>query len=336
MKHFRSLVGVLLILLLVFAVSAISAQGAIKMGDVVAGTLVADSGGDSYVISLSAGDIISVAVDSDVFDAVVYVNDAAGTELAYEDYGGEGNNALALFIAPADGDYTIVAAGWSSSAEGDYTVSVVGIVPDMLAYDSSVDASYVDEVSHYFVLDGMAGDVINIFADSGEQDMDMEFTLYNLAGETLATNSDGSAGVDPAIVRFLVPENGKYVLESSSWFDELVTGVLTVTVETTKLLQVDAGPITITVGDRFDYDVVRFTGVTNGTYRISLVSQGSTITANATIAIDDWSEINLHIEGALQGNMDFLAPHDGYVEVVVEPGFWSDGVTIEINIEAVD
>lgn len=336
MKHFRSLIGIGLIVMLVFAVSAVSAQGSISAGDSITGTLAEGSEGDQYVISMTAGEIIIVAVDSDAFDAVVYVNDAAGTELVYEDYGGEGNNALATFIAPADGDYTIIAKGWSSSAVGDYTVTVTGIVPTVLKYDGAVDASYDNEVTKYFSFTGAAGDVIHIWGNSGEQDMDMEFTLYDITGEELASNSDGAAGVDPAIVRFLVPADGQYFLESASWFDELATGLFTITIETADLLQVDDGPITLTIGDRFDYDVVRFTGVTNSRYQMAFVSPGSTITANATIDIDGWTEVNFHIEGAFQGTMDFLSPREGYVDVVIEPGFFSDGLTVEFGVVPVE
>lgn len=336
MKQLSKLIGIAVMLLLVFSLSSVYAQDAINPGDIVTGTLTADSGGVPYVISLSVGDIISVALDSDAFDAVVYIHDAAGTELLSEDYGGEGNNAVANFFAPANGDYTILARGWSSSAEGDYTLTVTGVVADELAYDSSLDVSMDNEVSHYFKFKGAEGDVLHIFVDSGEQDLDMELALYNLSGEVIAENSDGGAGVDPALVRVMLPASGLYIVEMTSWFDEPATGVLTVTSETAELLQLDDGALTLSIGERFEYDVVRFTGVTNGLYRISMVSPSNTITANATIDIDGWTEINLHIEGALQGTMDFYSPRDGWVDIVVEPGFWSEGMTVEIGIDALD
>jgi len=132
MKRLSKLIGITVVLLLVFGISSVYAQDTINAGDVVTGTLTAESEGMPYVISLSAGEIISVALDSDAFDAYMYIYDAAGTELLSEDYGGEGNNVVVNFFAPANGDYTILARGWSSSAAGDYTLSVTGIVADEL------------------------------------------------------------------------------------------------------------------------------------------------------------------------------------------------------------
>ena len=127
------------------------------------------SGRENFV----SGDMISVALDSETFDAYIYIYDAAGTELLAEDYGGEGNNALAKFIAPADGDYTILARGWSSSAAGDYTLTVIGIAADELTYNTPFDVGLDNETFHFFKFEGMEGDVLNIIVNSGEQDLDM-------------------------------------------------------------------------------------------------------------------------------------------------------------------
>jgi len=70
-----------------------------------------------------AGQTLTVMLDSQAFDPVLYISGPDGSNLARDDDGGEGNNSLAVVNLAEDGTYTLYVTGFGDST-GSYEVSI--------------------------------------------------------------------------------------------------------------------------------------------------------------------------------------------------------------------
>lgn len=72
-------------------------------------TQIDTAGGDTFIFDGTAGDVITIAANSTVFDPLIIVTDVNGRELARDDDSGPGFNALITNLRiPATGQYLIV------------------------------------------------------------------------------------------------------------------------------------------------------------------------------------------------------------------------------------
>lgn len=93
--------------------------GTITYGNSVSDELTGDVQQAIYSFDGRAGDIITIALDSEDFDVTVILLNAAGDELTRDDDGGPGLNALISgYTLPADGQYQIVVDGYRG-VQGD-------------------------------------------------------------------------------------------------------------------------------------------------------------------------------------------------------------------------
>ena len=100
-------------------------QGALTRGEDP--ELAYDELYDVYVFRARAGERVQIRLNSDAFDAMLYVGRGSGRafeELASNDDGDDGLNSRILFTAPETGDYVIRAAALSSGGEGPYVLSL--------------------------------------------------------------------------------------------------------------------------------------------------------------------------------------------------------------------
>lgn len=70
-----------------------------------------------------AGDTLTVELDSNDFDAMLYVSNPDGSNLTQDDDGGDGTDSLAVTTLPADGAYTIYVTSLSDNT-GSYELTV--------------------------------------------------------------------------------------------------------------------------------------------------------------------------------------------------------------------
>lgn len=77
----------------------------------------------AWTLSLAEPAEVSLAttVAWDDLDTVLYVHDAAGTEVARDDDGGEGR-ASAVTVSLAEGDHTVTVVGFDEAAVGPFTI----------------------------------------------------------------------------------------------------------------------------------------------------------------------------------------------------------------------
>ncbi|MEN1727464.1 MAG: PPC domain-containing protein [Pseudomonadota bacterium] len=71
-----------------------------------------------------AGQTVTIMLESDSFDTVLYVSNPDGSNLARDDDGGENNNSEAVINLPETGTYTIYVTGFSEST-GSYEITVL-------------------------------------------------------------------------------------------------------------------------------------------------------------------------------------------------------------------
>lgn len=102
-----------------------SVTGSIGVGETVTGTAAGSTVG--YDIVLDAGQTVTIDLNSEEFDTYLRVNDASGTEIAFNDDVDLMNsnlNSQLEFTAPSSGTFTIVVDSFGGSPIGSYTLSV--------------------------------------------------------------------------------------------------------------------------------------------------------------------------------------------------------------------
>ena len=77
---------------------------------------------DEWSYDAVAGERVVIIMESEEIDAYLVVLEDDGTEVARDDDGGTGLNARADFLAPATGQYTILATSAGSGQSGRYTI----------------------------------------------------------------------------------------------------------------------------------------------------------------------------------------------------------------------
>jgi hypothetical protein len=96
------------------------------------GTLLADGprGHDGRLLSRhefegNAGDTVSITLESDDFDTVLFVNLPNGRSLGMNDDEGDGTNSKLDVVLPEDGVYVLYVSAYDEDGEGDYVVRII-------------------------------------------------------------------------------------------------------------------------------------------------------------------------------------------------------------------
>ena len=139
-----------------------------------------DRYGDTWIFDGTAGDIITVAMNSDEFNTYLELYAVDGETLLVEDNdGGEGTDSIIdAYELPESGRYTLIAGGESRSDQGAYSLTLKihagGRGDGTLSYGDMVrgQVDSLDGEAWYFR--GCAGDVFTISARSTEFDTYLE------------------------------------------------------------------------------------------------------------------------------------------------------------------
>lgn len=307
--------------------------------DTISGELTADEPEFFYEFTGKEGELISLYFASDAFDPYLVLNDDAGNELTSADDDAESlNSRVALFVLPYSGTYTVVgtsydyANGYTDSLEGAFTLTLERVVVQEATYDTPFTVTLTNEAQQqYFAFDGVAGDVIRISADSADS-VDSALVLYDPTGTEVAFDDDGGIGFDPEIARFVVLENGRYVL-MSRLVGGAVGGEVSVLIERRALNSLDDGARTITLNAKQSSDALTFEAEAGQVLTMTLSVKSGTpsqISVSATQEGETLMSYETAYGIAPVTTLSFVVPYDGTLNVQVS--HFGAGISLEIDL----
>jgi len=265
--------------------------------------LTLDLPAQSYLFSGEAGQIISIRLSSDTFDAYLSLSDENGIELASDDDSGGGLNALiGPFELPYTGDYELFVSSYSYAmfqdpVEGAYLLEVNNATIDILEMDSLEEGVISDDAPlAIYEFEGTMGDVIGVSLESSV--FDAYLVLQDEAGTPLATNDDGGTGLNAFIGPFVLPYSGSYhLVVGNSVYSGLpqTTGTFTLSLESADLNPIAYNePLSVEFGDAASVHYFTFNAEVGDVVDLVVDSGGSIDTVmsvtspdNVEIAMDD-------------------------------------------------
>ncbi|MEO8607614.1 MAG: PPC domain-containing protein [Chloroflexota bacterium] len=220
------------------ATTIASNGGAINLNAQVSGELAQDGSNASYTFEGSAGQVVTITLESNDFDAYLALQGPDGTEIASDDDGAGSLNArIADFSLPDDGTYTVVVTGANNFSTGKFTLSTATsaieatatpgpIVPGSISIGQTLDST-LDQAPNTHTFAGKAGQVISIEVDSS--DFDAYVQLKDANGIELASDDDSAGNLNALIENFTLPTDATYAIVVSS-FDNTASGDYKLTV----------------------------------------------------------------------------------------------------------
>ncbi len=211
---------------------------------------------DMYQVSLGHAQGLTVDIDtpggSDL-DSYVRIFDESGSQVASHDneddgYGTGSTDSFISFHAPRTGNYTIAVSGsgnWNYESEragtgtngslGDYDLKLTSgaveapgdaISGAMLlspapttAYAGTIgDHAFTRKDVDFFAVDLVAGDTLEVDAQTPTGSLDSYLRLFNASGEELVETDDGGTGTD-AMFEFQAASTGTYYIGVSSRYN---------------------------------------------------------------------------------------------------------------------
>ncbi len=164
-------------------------------------------------------------------DPLLLLSDSQGRELASDDDGGGGKNALIKdFLLPADGLYTITATRFEMAAgqtSGPYRLELM--LPDLvlqdlpagtqlLAWDRAVEARLDNETpARLYAIQGGADDVVTITMDRNSGNLDAVLNLRDAEQQLLVSDDDTGPGRNARIGDYVLPADGIYLVEATRY-----------------------------------------------------------------------------------------------------------------------
>ncbi len=318
--NIRKLMIILLMLVLMVAAGSVMAQETIDIGDTVEGTLVAGERVD-YTFTADEGDIISIDMRAD-FDAYLYLLDADGTELTRDDDGGEGTNSLIRgFVIPADGTYTIQAAGFGDRGDGSFTLALREFDAIFAAVGETVMAEFDGDISELtFVIMAEIGQVLDIVVDSGNL-LDTRMDVIHPFGYNVASNDDAPGTVDPALEAVSIDTEGQYIISiTASNPNATLVGSFELTITEAALVSLDDGPVDLS----FDFDsfetIVVFEGMAGETITLTVTLEDISGFASPYFELRQSGEQigNFNTRGVDSITVSFEIPEDGEIRLSVQ------------------
>lgn len=206
-------------------------KGTLTYGDVQEATINALDG-DRWTFEGSAGDVVTLAMQSEEIDSYLEISDPTGDFLVANDDERPGNkNALirALYLK-TDGIYTVTARSLLGD-EGDYTLTLTQETPTepaALTIGSPVIAILEEENSltgEQWTFEGKRDELITVIMDSSDLDPYLELT--DSEGVTIASDDDGGDGFNARISNFRLPADDTYTIKAGAAFRNSGAYVLT-------------------------------------------------------------------------------------------------------------
>lgn len=282
---------------------------------------------DFYTFNGTSGQAVSISQSSTSFDTFLYLLDAEGNVVDFNDDSGEGTNSripvdAGVITLPFTGQYIIGANSYDEGVTGNYTVSLntdSNCNPASITYNQTVNGTLAatdcnvgigGEIFYtdLYRFNGTAGQQISIAMNSAA--VDSFLILHTPSGEGSLENDNGGGGSNARIPAgsgtFTLPESGVYTIEAST-FNSAETGAYTLIL---------TGPATNPVPARrfFDYD-----GDARADISVFRPAEGTWYISNSSNGLLRSASFGLPTDRLVPADYD----GDGKTDIAVyRDGFW--------------
>lgn len=259
--------------------------GPISIGSTVTGQLTSDVPVVQYTFDATAGQVVTISLNSDEFDSYLTLNDAVGNFLTFDDDGGGGLNArIDSYAIPADGTYIIYVTSTDGTGTGSFTLSLEAsqglphtevFTPEPTTTEIAPTELPPTEVTPVNTGEGQPiefGQTV-----TGSLDSSQTFSLYTFQGEAgdVVVITMSASGFAPYV--YLTEPNLDYTLASSSSDSSATTTVL--------------GPFTLSDSATYTVNATSYYGDGAGSYtlrvdRVSVTAVNIGDTASLTVGGD--------------------------------------------------
>jgi|GEM_PF-6669443 len=308
------------------------------INEVITGELTLESPEYLYEFTGKEGEVVSISLKSNDFDAYLSLLDQDGNELIFSDDDGESLDALlSVFVLPYSGSYSVVATSYENAYDysedltGDFTFTFSRVVTSRIAYDTPTSISMMSTQNvHYFTLSATVGDVFGIEV-TGDAAVDSTLAIYDFTGTELVFDDDGGSGYHPEIVRFVATETADYlvVLRALSGSGD---GNLTLNIQRGEPNTLEQ-PRTLLLSGKQNSDVLVLEAEAGQIVEITLTVKSGSVSSLSVIASQDGETLMQYSTSyGMAGTMtlSFGVPESGIVNLQVEN--FGAGMSLEVGV----
>lgn len=192
---------------------AVRAGGRLEVDRPAEGELTHSDEEGIWVFEGMQGQEISLAAGSEAFDTVIRVLSPNGEEIAWDDDGGGGTDALAVVILPRTGKYQARVTSLDG-AVGAYEVALGAVELERLDLNTPSEGKLAGSgETGLWVFEGMQGQAVSVTARS--ETFDTVVRLISPTGEEIARDDDGSS----SLAAGFLPSSGQYRVEVTALSD---------------------------------------------------------------------------------------------------------------------
>jgi len=196
-----------------------------------------------------------------------------------------------------------------------------------------IEVSEVDTIE--FIYDGEEGDVITIIVEASDSETDTRLILLDEDGDEVATDDFSGSGLNPALVRIVLPEDGEYTILIEDWDELELDDSFEVTLYEVDLLDLNDDAQTVEIGDEIQLERMILEVEEDETYflffRMSDVAE-SVVYVDLLFEDDFFAATRVSFTGTDTYAFAFVADDDGVITLELAYSSF-DGDEIDITVE---
>ena len=280
-----------------------------------------DGGANAYTVTSAANGLAAITLEpleDDLDLELTFISDA-NVELARTALISDRPGTITFPVA-AGRTYAVVVDFWFASDRltGSFRLSLDIIQPQPLFIDTPYAAEVSDFAVQYFTFEATAGETVHITADSGSrpgiEGVDTQLELIAPDGTRIARDSSNGPYLNPAITRVTLPQDGRYHVILQPEGDRVGSGSVDLLVESAEPYNLSTGQVTVTLGERFDQEVIRFDAEPGVHYRLRISPEAQSVEINIEIEGETFDTIDLTADNISRLVFDFTLPDEAQPE----------------------
>lgn len=338
--HKKLMSSILLIFMLTFSINAIVlAQNTAQVGETLEGG-ISDT---QWELFLESGQVVQIDLQSEAFDTILDLRNAAGELLmSNDDLDFPSNqNSQIIFTAPETGTYILgIRSFGSDSPDGAYTLTIeeLELTNRMsggeLTYGSQETIVPNGAIIIEFTFNGEVGEVVNISAVS-DLNEDTSLLLYDPNGNEVASADDSRSSINPFVIRFNLPESGEYRIEIRGFNEQALFAPLIISLEATEELLLNETAQSIALGSSQTQDIMVLNVQARQAYLINIrldretasslffdIQEGDESFAGTRLSFSGTQDVSFlfvaDTDGQVRFNLNFFSLNDEDIEITVE------------------